>query len=245
MPSYIAWDDNEVSSSSSSDNEEANLCLLASVKISVDSTSASKGTTYDQLLNAFYETHNEANRLALSFNRLKGLNNWLENKVTSLEEELCKTNEDLEHLDLIYKNSSCSCEKMNFENCDLLEKKICYLLKTLDKLTTRKSNFEDVLASQKCIFGKSGLGFYPQSKEKKIAKPFSKFPEKQSVKVSFQPVVTCFYCMKKGHSDRYCRFCNSLVPKGIYKWIPRCIVNTKDKTNTEGPKFFKGSNLKI
>jgi len=53
------------------------------------------------------------------------------------------------------------------ENCELLEKKICYLLKTLDKLRTGKSNFEDVLASQKYVFGKAGLGFYPQSKEKK------------------------------------------------------------------------------
>ena len=58
---YIAWDDNDVSSSSSSDDEEANLCLLASVTSSVDSTSTSKGTTYDQLLNVFYKTHDEAN----------------------------------------------------------------------------------------------------------------------------------------------------------------------------------------
>ena len=91
---------------------------------------------------------------------------------------MCKTNEDLENLDLIYKNSSCSCEKISCENCELLEKKIFYLLKTLDKLTTGKSNFEDVLASQKCVFGKAGLGFYPQSKEKKIAKPFFKFSRK-------------------------------------------------------------------
>jgi len=211
----------------------------------VDSTSTSKGTTYNQLLNAFYETHDEANRLALSLNRLKGLNNWLENKVKDLEKELYKENEDLEHLDLIYKNSSCSCEKISCENCEHLEKKICYLLKTLDKLTTGKSNSEDVLASQNCVFGKTGLGFYPQSKENMIAKPFSNFPEKQSVKNSFQPVLTCFYCMKKGHYVKYCRFRKSLLPKGIYKWIPICIDNTKDKPNTEGPKFFKGSNLKI
>ena len=112
---------------------------------------------------------------------MKGLNNRLENKVKDLEKELYNTKEDLEHLDLIYKNSSCSCE-----NCELLEEKICYLLKTLDKLTTGKSSFENVLTSQKCVFGKAGLGFYPQSKEKRIAKPFSNFPEKQSVKKSFQ-----------------------------------------------------------
>jgi len=34
-------------------------------------------------------------------------------------------------------------------------------VQTLNKLTTGKSNFGDVLASQKCAFGKAGLGFYP------------------------------------------------------------------------------------
>jgi len=48
--------------------------------------------------------------LALSLNWLKGLNNWLENRVKDLEEELSKTKEDFENLDLIYKNSSSSCE---------------------------------------------------------------------------------------------------------------------------------------
>jgi len=95
-----------------------------------------------------------------------------------------------------------------------------------------------------CIW-KRRFGFLPQSKEKKITKPFSNFPEKQSVKISFQPVVTCFYCMQKGHSVRYCKLRKSLIPKGNYKWISRCIANSKDKSNTKGPKFFKGSNLEI
>ena len=85
---------------------------------------------------------------------MKGLNNWLENRVKSLEEELSKTKEYFENLDLIYKNSSCICEKKFCENCELLENKIYNLLKTLDKLTTENSNFEDVLASQKCVFAK-------------------------------------------------------------------------------------------
>jgi len=76
----------------------------------------------------------------------------------------------------------------------------------MDKLTTGKSNFEDVLTSQIYVFGKAGLGFYPQRKGNGISKPFSSVPEKQSVKRSIQPVVTCFYCMKKGHSVRFCKF---------------------------------------
>ena len=118
-------------------------------------------------------------------------------------------------------------------------------MKTLDKLTTGKFNFKDVLASQNCVFGKAGLGFYPQSKGNGISKPLSTVLEKQSVKRSIQPVVTCFYCMKKGHSVMFCRFWKSFVSKGIFKWIPKCFDGSKDKSNRKGPKFFKGSNLVI
>ena len=121
---YIAWDDNEVSSSSSSEDEEANLCLKAFVTSSTSSSSSIKGNNYYQLLEDFNETHEEANRLALSHNRLKGLNNWLENRVKTLEEELEKSKVDFENLDLIYKNSTCSCHSKFFENCENLERKI-------------------------------------------------------------------------------------------------------------------------
>jgi len=208
----------------------------------MSSSSSIKGNNYYQLLEAFNETHEEANRLALSHNRWKGLNNWLENRVKSLEEELEKCKDDFENLDLIYKNSTCSCDS---KFCENLERKIHHLLKTLDKLTTRKSNFEDVLASQNCVFGKASLGFYPPSKGNGISKPFSSVPEKQPIKRTIQQVVTCFYCMKRGHSVRFCKFRKSLFPKGILKWIPRCFDGSKDKSNTKGPKFFKGSNLVI
>ena len=40
--------------------------------------------------------------------------------------------------------------------------KIAYFfVKTMDKLTKRKSNFKNVVASQNCVFGKSGFGFNP------------------------------------------------------------------------------------
>jgi len=131
---YVAWDDNKLSSSNSSGDEEANLCLRASISSSMSSSSSIKGNNYYQLLKAFNETHEEANRLTLSHNRLKGLNNWLENRVKSLEEELRKIKEDFENLDLIYKNSTCSCDSKFCENCENLERKIHYLLKTFDKI---------------------------------------------------------------------------------------------------------------
>jgi len=234
---YIAWDDNEISSSSSSEDEEANLCLKTSVSSSMSSSSLVKGNNYYQLLEAFNETHEKANRLAFSYNRLKGLNNWLENRVKTLEEELEKSKVDFENLDFIYKNTICVCDSRFCENCENLERKIHYLLKTVDKLTTGKSNFENVLASQNCVFVKACLGFYPQSKENGISKPFSSVPEKQPIKRTKQPVVTCFYSMKRGHSVRFCRFRKYFFPKGIFK--------CKDISNMKGPKFFKGSNLVI
>jgi len=110
--------------------------------------------------------------LALLNNRLKGLNSWLENRVKTLEEELNHSKTDFETLEMIYKNSSCKCDSSFCENCESLEKKDHYLLKTMDKFSKGQSNLEIVLASQKYVFGKAGLGFNPNSKNKSISKPF-------------------------------------------------------------------------
>ena len=48
---------------------------------SVSSCASLNAENYSQFLQVFKETHEEANRLALLNNRLKGLNNWLENRV--------------------------------------------------------------------------------------------------------------------------------------------------------------------
>jgi len=52
----------------------------------------------------------------------------------------------------------------------------------VDKLSKGKSNFETVLASQKCVFGKSGLGFNPQNKKNGISKPFQKCQKNNRLK---------------------------------------------------------------
>jgi len=78
-------------------------------------------------------------------------------------------------------------------------------VKIVDTISKGKSNLENVLASQKCDFGKSGLGFNPQSKNSGCSKPFSTITKNQSVKRSKQPIVFCFYCMRKDHSVRLCK----------------------------------------
>jgi len=54
-------------------------------------------------------------------------------------------------------------------------------VKTVDKLSKCKSNFDIVLSSQICVFGKAGLGFNPQNKKSGVSKPFSTFFEKQLI----------------------------------------------------------------
>jgi len=89
------------------------ICVLwqrMNLNQAVSSNTSINFENYNQLLNAFKETHEEANRLALSNNQLKGLNNWLENRVKALEQELENFKYDFENLELIYKNSFCKCD---------------------------------------------------------------------------------------------------------------------------------------
>ena len=73
------------------------------------------------------------------------------------------------------------CDSLVCENCENLEKKVHYLVSTVDKLSKGKSNFENVLASQNCVFGRVGLGFNPQNKQDNFSKKFSKMPVKQPI----------------------------------------------------------------
>jgi len=85
---------------------------------------------------------------------------------------------DFENLEMLYTNSSCKCDSLVCENCESLEKKVHYLVKTVDRLSKDKSNFETILESQNFVCGKAGLGFNPQSKKNEFSKPFAKLPEK-------------------------------------------------------------------
>jgi len=242
-----AWLDKEESSVDSSSSEtKMEICLMAkeeSGSNQVSTSSSNKCENYFQLLDAFQETHEEAKRLTLSNNRLKSENNRLKEKIKFLENDLNNSNADFKNLELIYQNSSCKCDSSFYKNCESSQKKVLYLVKNVDTISKGKSNLEDVLASQKCVFGKSGLGFNPQSKNSGCSKPFSTITKNQSVKRSKQPVVCCFYYMKKGHSVRFCRIRKFSVPKGILKWVPKNPKVPWKHINASGPKFIRGPDL--
>jgi len=135
------------------------------------------------------------------------------------------------------------CDSLACENCENLEKKVHYLVRTVDKLSKGKSNFVNVLASQNCVFGRAGLGFNPQNKKDNFLKNFSKLLVKQPIVKSKQPVVTCFYCMKRGHSVRFCKIRKYSVSRGFMKWIPKGCEVSNDKNKSNGPTFVKGPNF--
>jgi len=128
---YITWDESDsITSSSSKEEEEINMCLMAKEKSEVSSASSSislNKENYNILLQVFFETHDEANRLALANNGLKGLNNWLEKRVNSFEEELEVVKIDFEYLNMIFQSSNFkdeSSKPVKCENCEVLYAKV-------------------------------------------------------------------------------------------------------------------------
>ena len=213
---YIASEDNDTSFSSSLDKEEeTNLCMMAGHESdsSVSSSISFTHENYSTLLNAFKETHEEANCLNLSNNRLKGLNSWLENRAKQLEEELQNMKIDFESLDMIYKSSSSNCSQngkvTNCENCEVLQGKVNYLIKIVSKLSMGTTNLNALLGSQNCVFNKASIGF--QDGLPKKVKKFSSFFYHGSI--SYSSLVTCFYCLERGHTIRRCRTRLYYLPK--------------------------------
>ena len=157
---YISWEENEVSSTSSSatKSEENNLCFMVKDEGSIsDSVSelSMESDNYDQLLAAFKETHDEANRLAVICSKLQKVNNVLAPKVKTLEKELHKAKTDLVSLELTCLHASIK----TCENCKKLEKQVEYLLKTLSNFTKGRENLESLLGSQNVVFNKNGIGY--------------------------------------------------------------------------------------
>jgi len=119
-------DKEESSAESFSSESRREFCLMVkeeSESGSVSSSFSMNVENYSELLEAFNETREEAIRLALLNNRLKGLNNWLENRVKTLEEELNNSKKDFESLEMIYKTSSCKCDSSFCEIVNHLKRK--------------------------------------------------------------------------------------------------------------------------
>jgi len=237
---YIAWEDNATSASCSSEDEiEANLCMMAGRDSDVSSTESNasfNSTNYNTFLHAFQETHEKANKLAQSNSRLKDMNNWLENRVKQLEDELHKAKDDFENLEKqlnsTHSSKLNSSKPVDCENCAILQSKVSYLISTASKLSMGTTNLNALLGSQNCVFEKAGIGYHvgPNGKQKLFNNLFKGSGSQSSQSIAY------FYCMKKGHSVRNCRIRKFSVPKGLVRWVP------KNTSNTAGPKLNRVPN---
>jgi len=89
------------------------------------------------------------------------------------------------------------------------------------------ANLNVIFGSQNYVFEKAGTGYKIgfQGKQKK----YNNFFKTNMKQVSLP--ITCFYCMRKGHSVKNCKIKKIDVPKRLVRWVPKSI------TNNSGPKF--------
>ena len=154
------WIQSEDSSDDESENEFANMCFMAfedQDKVSSDSDSDDDEVSfeYDELLIALYKF---------------GENNTsLKKKIFELQKELDEIKENFSKVEA----SKISLEKVNEE----LLKKNEWLLSSLSKFSCGQKAFEMILASQKCVFDKRGLGYKTSKNEKYFKNYFAKNPQ--------------------------------------------------------------------
>ena len=143
------WSQSEDSSDDESKNEFASMCFMAfedQDKVSSDSDSDDDEVSfeYDELLIALYKF---------------GENNTsLKKKIFELRKELDEIKEKFSKVEA----SKISLEKVNEE----LLKKNEWLLSSLLKFSCGQKAFEMILARQKCVFDKRGLGYKTSKNEK-------------------------------------------------------------------------------
>ena len=243
---YVAWDDNEISSSS--DKEHVNLALIATHHSDDEKEEVSNETSsYDNdALNAIDELLNECKILYKKVSTQK-------KHILSLEEKIDTMEKDFQ----IERQSFLEKEKQNLtcKECESLSFQIVQLKRVLERYEKGQIGLEGVLSQQRYSNDKSGLGYSKfskpsssktifvrpkdqSSKEKvnkpKIVHPYPKrkrFAKKKSYvpryRSNFEP--TCFYCGIVGHTPNACYVRNFSVASGHYVWV-------KKGTNYEGPK---------
>ncbi|CAJ2660665.1 unnamed protein product [Trifolium pratense] len=245
---YIAWDDNDISSSSESESEEyANLALMASHHSDDESEEvSSKSSSYNNdYQGAINELLNECKILYKTVSTQK-------KQILSLEEKIDTMEKNFEN----EKQSYIEREKQNFtcKECDSLSFQIVQLKRVLERYEKGQVGLDNILSQQRFSNDKSGLGYsnfdkpstsktifvkaIDQSTKEKVNKapkvhhyPKKRFSKKKSYIPRYRSnfVPTCFYCGISGHTPNACYVRNIGVPNGEYIWI-------KKGTNPRGPK---------
>lgn len=143
---YIAWNDNEVSTSSDSESGESEVQALMASHHSddeqeVSSPMSNEKPSYIELQNAFHELHEECLILSRTISKQKKL-------ILDLERSSNDTCVELENV----KDSVCN-------KCLEYESKIVDLNQVIKRYEKGQIGLEEVLSRQRCSNNKNGLGF--------------------------------------------------------------------------------------
>ena len=183
---YIAWDQNSESSalSCSRFEEEVNLYLMAdtndafSVHITDTESVSQASPDIDQLVEAFNDMHQEAQKLAISNNRLKSTAKYQYEKIVSIQAKLNDLKPEYEKVMRTFEISSCVCEKgldnatkykqlerlyetfkkVHFDECFQLQTEIAYYKDLLTKAYKGNMILKEILSLQRIAIDKIGLG---------------------------------------------------------------------------------------
>ena len=156
--------------------------------------------------------HNVFEELYEDFEKLSLKNISLKKKVQQLEKELGEVKENFSNVEI----SKTHLEKEN----EILIKKNEWLTSFLSIFSCGQKSFEMILASQKCVFDKQGLGF----KSSKNQKYFKNYFVKEST--SANPSSTSKFCGKEGHISSTCPLRNGSQKisnaKAKRVWVEKC-----------------------
>uniref|UniRef100_A0A151UHU2 CCHC-type domain-containing protein n=1 Tax=Cajanus cajan TaxID=3821 RepID=A0A151UHU2_CAJCA len=220
---YITWEENDMDSSSDSENEVVNLGLMAKDYESEEEVTSSNNDisiSFDELQDAFNDLHKESFKLAKLVSSYK-------KTISNLEKEISKLNNELDDLKTEIRIINSKEENQEIKNkletnkinhpcstCNRFKEEISNLRSTFAKFTSGRNNLDIILGKQKCVFDKEGLGYNPQKQQKKYKNFFI-----PSQVTSFQ--LTCFYCGKKGHNSSTCYIRKNFRNFKNMVWIPK------------------------
>ena len=164
------WSQRKDSSNDENEKEVANMCFMAL-------------EDQDEVISHFNNDKEfmiEYEELLKDINKLDEKNTSLKKKVFELQKELDEIKEKFSKVEA----SKFSLEKVNEE----LLKKNERLVSSLSKFSCGEKFFDMILASQKCVFNKKGLGYKSSNNEKYFKNYFVKESTSES------PSTICNFC---------------------------------------------------
>ena len=190
---FAAWggSDDDTSSDEASDEEIANLCLVAKE----DDT---KEVSFET--NSLNDLQDDYDDLYEESLKVLEKNSMLRKQITSLLLEMKNLKEHKHGLT---------------NQIEVLNNKLLNLTVCLEKFTKGQKGLDLLLGSQKCVYDRAGIGYNPLAKQKLYKNMFVKTTPQQTHKI------TCAFCNANGHTIYSCYIKNYVKKGWKTMWVPK------------------------